>query len=401
MRDFWGKIKAYLRKSASVEVKIGQMTVTRLTIFGIAAAIVVFGLVFLLYMVYGNKEVRLNLERTDMEPGHAYRINDGVVFYDTSSSYISLKPAESARVNTSNALVTADGYDISSTTKVVFLGSSAQIIGPEHEQDEFVLEGGGRILSARAGRRHAALLYRNQYGDSRISIMNSTTKDPQVDATVPITGGEVVAFGFLQLNDNTEYLWVSTMDINQFSEESMVRVYNCDNNGALIFYSTSFYNQTIKNALLTPRCLYLIGSQDIIRYDRTDDGFSSERARVSIYGSTVLDCRQSADSESAYFITIPVTAETEKTHICRLLTVSQSDEEWATVLQQFMSSPIVGAFLREDKVCVVTEKTYEEYSYAGKQSLSLEFEETPDKVVKYADGFFLATPTACYRVTVE
>ena len=150
MRDFWGKIKAYLRKSASVEVKIGQMTVTRLTIFGIAAAIVVFGLVFLLYMVYGNKEVRLNLERTDMEPGHAYRINDGVVFYDTSSSYISLKPAESARVNTSNALVTADGYDISSTTKVVFLGSSAQIIGPEHEQDEFVLEGGGRILSARA-----------------------------------------------------------------------------------------------------------------------------------------------------------------------------------------------------------------------------------------------------------
>ena len=179
MRDFWRKIKAYLRKSASVEVKIGQMTVTRLTIFGVAAAIVVFGLVFLLYMVYGNKEVRLNLERTDMEPGHAYRINDGVVFYDTSSSYISLKPAESARVNTSNALVTADGYDISSTTKVVFLGSSAQIIGPEHEQDEFVLEGGGRILSARAGRRHAALLYRNQYGDSRISIMNSTTKDPR------------------------------------------------------------------------------------------------------------------------------------------------------------------------------------------------------------------------------
>lgn len=377
------------------------MTISRLAVFGVAAAIVVMGIGVLIYMVYGNKEVNLHLERTDMEPGRYYRINDGVVFYDTANSYVSLKPAESARVDVSNALVTADGYDISSTTKVVYLGSSAQIVGPEYTQEEFSLGGGETILSVRAGRRHAALLYRNQYGDSRISIMNSTTKTPQVDATFPITGGEVVAFDFLQVNENTEYLWVSTVDINQFSEESLVRVYNCDGSGSLVFYSASFYNQTIKNALLTPRCLYLIGSQDIIRYDRTDDGFSSERARVNIYGNTVLDCRQSADGESAYFITIPVTAEGEKTHICRLLTVSQSDEEWATVLQQFMSSPIIGGFLRENKVCIVTEESYEEYSYAGKLSLSREFEETPEKVVKYEEGFLLITPTACYRVTVE
>ena len=90
--------------------------------------------------------------------------------------------------------------------------------------------------------------------------------------------------------------------------------------------------------------------------------------------------------------------------LCRqvpLLTVSQSDEAWATVLQQFMSAPIVAAFLQNNYVNVVTTETFEQYSYAGKQALSLEFEDTPTGAIPYEGAFLLMTDTAVYRTTVE
>ncbi|MDO4852207.1 MAG: hypothetical protein Q4A88_02150 [Clostridia bacterium] len=401
MRDFWEKLKAYIRKSASVTVQIGQTTVSRLTFIGVALGILAAGIFVLVYMVYGNREVALRYERTDIDPGQSYRVNDGMLFYETPQYYVSIDPSKTNRVSLAEVRVTADGYDMSSAATVVFVGSSGQIVGPNGVQNEFVMNDGAEILSARAGRRHAALLYRNQYGDMRISIMNALTETPEVTATVAITGGEVVAFGFLQASNTVEYLWVSTLDVNQFSEESIVRVYNCDSNGAMIFYSASLYNQTIENAILTGNCLYLVGTQDILRYDRTEDGFSSERARVSIYGSRVVDCVEAADGASAYFILMPITQAGEQTHIYRLLTVSQSDEAWATVLQQFMSAPIVAAFLQNNYVNVVTTETFEQYSYAGKQALSLEFEDTPTGAIPYEGAFLLMTDTAVYRTTVE
>ena len=312
-----------------------------------------------------------------------------------------MDPSKTNRISLKEVTVAPDGYDISPEVTIVFVGSSGQIIGPNGTQGEFIMNDGAQILSARAGRRHAAVLYRNQYGDMRISIMNALSDKPEVTATVAVTGGEVVAFGFLQATAGTEYLWVSTIDVNQFSEESIARIYNCDRNGAMIFYSASLYNQTIENAVLTGSCLYLIGTQDILRYDRLEDGFSSERARVSIYGTKVTDCVEADDGASAYFVLMPITAEGEQTHIFRLLTVSQSDEAWATVLQMFMPSPVVTAFIQENRVNVITEESFEQYTFAGRSQLSLPFNDTPVQAIPYDGGFLLATNTAVYRTTVE
>ncbi len=373
------------------------MTISRLAVFAVALGIVAVGAAALVYMLYGNREVSLHLERTEIEPGKTYRYNDGILFYETPKYYVSIDPAQSVRVDESEILAAVDGYDMSSTTKIVFVGSAAQIQG----QDEFMLGGGERILSVRAGRRYAALLYRNQYDDTRILIVDAVSR-PQtsVVATLAITSGEVVAFGFLEENDR-ELLWVSTLDVDQFSEESLVRIYDCDNKGALMFYSASLYNQTIENAILTGHCLYLVGTQDLIRYDRTEEGFSAERARINIYGSRIVACRQTEAGDSAYFITMPLTGTGERTHIYRLLTVSQSDEVWATVLQKFMPAPIVTAYLQSDGVCVVTTETFERFSFAGKQVLELELEETPTDAIPYGDAFLLFTQTACYRATVQ
>ena len=377
------------------------MTISRLTFILTALGILAVGVFALIYMVYGNREVALHYERTDMEPGRNYRVNDGVVYYRTSEYYVSMDPSKTNRVSLKEVNVAPDGYDISPEVTIVFVGSSGQIVGPNGKQGEFIMNDGARILSARAGRRHAAVLYRNQYGDMRISIMNALSEKPEVTATVAVAGGEVVAFGFLQGSDSIEYLWVSTIDVNQFSEESIVRVYNCDGNGAMIFYSASLYNQTIEDAVLTRNCLYLIGTQDIIRYDRLEEGFSSERARVRIFGNQIEDCVEADDGASAYFVLMPITSEGEQTHIFRLLTVSQSDEAWATVLQMFMPSPVVTAFIQENRVNVITTESFEQYTYAGRSQLSLPFAEIPVRAIPYSGGFLLATDTAVYRTKVE
>lgn len=406
MRDFWENIKARLIRLGGEDVQLFGRTVKLRAVLAVAALIVVLIALIPIVISLSNREIKLHYESTDVEPGYAYRFNDGILFYETPQYYVSMNPTETNRVGLSEKLNTADGFDISSAVKIVYLGSQAQIVGPIGggkyiEQQPFSMAGGEQIVSARAGRRFAAILYRNQYGDTRISIMDARTESAKVVATLPITGGEVTAFGFLEPDAEHELLWVATLDTNQFTEESLVRIYNCDGGGTLIFYSASLYNQTVENAFLTERCLFLVGTQDILRYDRTTDGFSSLRGRVSIYGSRVVDCRQAGSSgDSAYFITMPLTAEDEQTHLFRLITVSQSDEMWATVLQQFISAPIVTVFLAESEICVITNEDYETYSYSGKSTLTLPFDETPTRAIPYGEGFLLFTQNACRRVTV-
>ncbi|MBR0081205.1 MAG: hypothetical protein IJP98_00540 [Clostridia bacterium] len=405
MRDVWNNLLAWFRKLGDEDVRLFGRTLKRRVLLLFAAAIVALAVMVPIVITLSNREVSLKYERTDIDPQADYRVHDGIVFYHAGDAYVSINPNESTAVEQLPLLVDADGYDMTSTSRLLYAGNTAQIYG----QQPFVLNESDTILAGRAGNRYAALLFRNPYGDMRIQLVDATVRSQSSDtlatsndiATIPIAGGEVTAFGFLKASDKQELLWVATVDVNQFSEESIVRVYNCDDKGALMFYSASFYNQTIEDVLLTKHCLYLVGTQDLVRYDRTDNGFSSERARVNIYGSRITDCVESGDGSSAYFVVMPLTAEGQPQRLFRLLTVSQSDEDWATVLQQFMSSPIVSVFLQDNRVCVVTTDTFEQFTYAGKSQLEIELEHTPTDVVACDASFLLFTDTVVYRVTVS
>ncbi len=368
-----------------------------------AALLVVLAILIPVFIAVSNREVTLHYERTDIDAAQSFRYNDGVLYYETNSYYVSIKPDTETRVSLAEKRVTADGYDVSAENTIVYLGSSAQIKGKESTQDEFMMADGASILSVRAGRRYCALLYRNQNGESRIAVVDALSRPrTAVVATIAVAGGEVTAFGFLEPDESTELLWVSTLDVDQFSEESLVRVYNCDNRGALIFYSASLYNQTIENALLTSNCLYLVGTQDILRYDRTDAGFSSERTRVNIYGNRVVDWAETEDGTSAYFILMPRTEAGERTHIYRLLTVSQSDEIWATIMQRFMPAPILSAYLLSDSINIITTESFVRYSYSGRLRLDLAFTETPDRAIPCeGDAFLLLMNGGVFRVHAQ
>ena len=205
MRDFWENIKARLQKLGEEEIKIFGRGIKRSYLLLAAVLIVAIAILAPIVVSLSNREVSLELERTDIEPGRTYRVNDGIVFYETPNHYVSIDPNNSTHVEQIELYVDADGYDMSSSVRLLYLGSSAQIWG----QDAFVMGGGETILSGRAGRRYAALLYRNQYGDSRILLVDALARPTtQVIATIPIAGGEVTAFGFLEADDTTKTFFI-------------------------------------------------------------------------------------------------------------------------------------------------------------------------------------------------
>jgi hypothetical protein len=225
-------------------------------------------------------------------------------------------------------------------------------------------------------------------------------RDLHIINTLTFTGdSKVVAFDLLSAG-STELLWVSTMNAKQFSEESIVRIYDCRNGGALIHFSSPFYNQSIYDAYLSDRCLFLVGTQAIMRYDREEGGFSAERDRVRVYGSTIVDF--AAGTETAYFIALPVAAEGEENSLVRLITISETDDLWSNVMQKYMPSPVVGAFLFNGNICVFTRENFLQFTYAGKKLLDLEPQYVPAAAFRYgSDGFLIVTEQNCYRVTLD
>lgn len=257
MKDFFDRIREYLRQSSDRKLMIGRMTVSRLTIFGIAAGILLAAVFALIYLVYGKRETALTYTRTDVDTGFSYQYKDSVISYRAGDYLYTYDGAKNAftfyRINS------IQGYDAGPSMTVVYAGAAFKIQGNK----ETLALSGGTILDVRAGTDHAAILFESPSGDNRILIL-----DRRMNAvnTLSYNDSEVVAFGLLN-GGSTEYLWVSTTDVKQFSEESIVRIYDCES-GAMIHYSSAFYNQSIYQAYLSSNCLFLVGTQAIIRYDR-------------------------------------------------------------------------------------------------------------------------------------
>ena len=393
MKEFWTRIRIYLRESAERKLMIGRMSVSRLTIFGVAAGILLAAVLALIYLTYGKRDTALTYARADVRGGYSYRMRDNLLSY-RAENYLYTYDGE-RNVSTFYELGTIDGYDVSSSMAIAYSGSAFLIPGVQRNAQPKVLSN-GTILDVRAGANYAAILFENPNGDRHILIV---TRAMESVSTLSFKDGDVVAFDFVR-SGASELLWVSTMDVKQFTEESIVRLYDCRNGGAMVHYTSAFYNQSIYNAYLSDTCLFLIGTQAIIRYDRDEDGgFSAERDRVRVYGSTIVDF--SAGPESAYFIALPDAAEGGENNLVRLITVSETDYLWSTVMQKYMPAPVVGAFLHQNRVCVFTRENFLQFSFAGKKLLDVEQQYVPNAVFEYGDtGFLVLTDDACYRATV-
>ena len=393
MSESGSRFREYLRESADRKLSIGRMTVSRLTIFGIAAGILVAAVAAIAILVLGKRDTGLVFTRADVVNGYQYRMKDDTVNYRTEDRIYTFDCAKN--ISTFYAAPRIDGYDSSASMTIVYAGSQFQIQGAGMQMSI----SGGTILDVRAGKNYAALLFKESGADRDERFIQIVDREMNSINRLSFKDCEVVAFDFLD-DDTTELLWVSTMDVGQFTEESIVRIYDCGREGAMVHYSAPFYNQSVYKLYLSDRCLFLVGTHSIMRYDREENGgFSAERDRVRIYGSTIVDF--APGTESAYFIALPVAAEGEENSLIRLITISQTDDLWSSVMQKYMPSPVVGAFLHGGSICVFTKEHYLQYSYVGKPLSDIEPEYTPLAVYEYGeDGFFLVSEQNCWCVTI-
>ena len=393
MSDFGERLREYIRDSADRKLTVGRMAVSRLAFFGIAAGILVAGVLALLFLVLSKRDKGLTFTRADVVSGYTYRMKDDVLSYRTEDRIYTYDAAKD--VSTFFPIANIEGYDSSASMTIVYAGAQFKIQGAEKT---LALQS-GTILDVRAGKTFAALLYRIPVDDRDERFIEIIDRNMHSVNTLSFKDSEIVGFGFLDTG-STELLWVSTMDVGQFTEESIVRIYDCTNGGVMIHYTSPFYNQAIYNLYLSDRCLFMVGTQSIIRYDREDDGFSAERDRVRVYGSTIVDF--SAGTETAYFIALPVAAEGEENSLVRLITISETDYLWSNFIQKYMPSPVVGAFLFTGNICVFTRENFLQFSFAGKKLLDLEPEYAPVAAFRYgAAGFLVVTEQNCYRVTLD
>lgn len=393
MSNFGERIREYIRDSADRKLEVGHMTVSRLAFFGLAAGILVVGVVALLVVLLGRREKGLTYTRADVVNGYTYRIKDDRLTYRTEDRIYTYDAAKDS--STFYPIGRIEGYDSSDTMTIVYAGSQFMIQG----SPEVKALTNGTILDVRAGSSYAALLFKNPGEDRDERFILILDRNMHSVNQISFKDSEIVAFDFLNTG-STELLWVSTMDVGQFTEESIVRIYDCGNGGAMIHYTSPFYNQAIYRLYLSDRCLFMVGTQSIIRYDRDEGGFSAERDRIRVYGSTIVDFY--AGTETAYFIALPVAADGEDNSLVRLITISETDDLWSNVMQKYMPSPIVGAFLFNGSICVFTQETFLQFSYAGKKLLDLDMPYTPVEAFRFGDvGFLIVTEQSCYRVTLD
>jgi hypothetical protein len=386
------RIREYIRDSADRKLTVGRMAVSRLAFFGLAAGIVIVGAIALIAVLMAKREKGLTFARADVISGYTYRMKDDLLTYRTEDRLYTYDGTKD--VSTYYPIANIEGYDTSDSMTIVYAGSQFKIQGVET-----LSLTSGTILDVRAGKNYAALLFKNPGADRDERFILIIDRQMHSINQISFKDSEIVAFDFLDTG-TTELLWVSTMDVGQFTEESIVRIYDCGKEGAMIHYTSPFYNQTIYNLYLSDRCLFMVGTQSIIRYDREESGFSAERDRVRVYGSTIVDF--SAGSETAYFIALPVAAEGEENSLVRLITISETDDLWSNVMQKYMPSPVVGAFLFNENICVFTREDFLQFSFAGKKLLDLEPQYKPVAAFCCGSvGFLVVTEQNCYRVTLD
>lgn len=395
MNEFWSNIKSYFAKSADTKLTVGSFTISRLAVFGLAALILLVALFALIYLMYGSNEIELVLDRTPVNVHYRYRINDSVVSYQTDTALVKFDATTDKELASADLNAAIDGYDVSDTLTIVYSGNVVKV----QDRQGFTLSG-GTVQDVRVGKSHAAVLFLNPTGETRILLLRVKANSLETVNTIVFSASSVVAFDFVSTGDH-ELLWVSTIDVGQFAEESIVRIYDCALDGALTYYSSPFYNQTIHDLFLSEQCMFLIGTQDIIRYDREEDGgFTPEKHRARIYGSHVVDF--TVVEESAYFLVVPDIQNEAGSHLFRLITISQTDDPWATMMQIHTASPVVGAFLQHSQIRVLTQTHFTIYSYTGSQREQLELSEVPVFAHRYSeDAFLLFTNDDCYRATLK
>ena len=221
-------------------------------LFGLVA-IVLFGGVFaVFYLMFRQRDASLTYEKLSIDANMDYDVSGGYLTY-------------------------ASTIGVSSTITAVYAGSSLQL----RNFDTLTLN--GIIRGVACGDSHCAALRTNEVnGLDSIVVFNASAE--AVGNPIDFAESKVINFGF-ETSYGREILWVICVNTQASMPVTTVRLYDYNNGGAMSYYP-SFYEQSIERVYFTENSVFLVGTEDIIRYNLDS---SRERYRVGIYGKEVMD----------------------------------------------------------------------------------------------------------------
>ena len=193
---------------------------------------------------------------------------------------------------------------------------------------------------------------------------------------------KVINFGF-ETGYSRELLWVICVNTQASLPVTTVRLYDYNNGGSMSYFP-SFYEQSIERVYFTEDSVFLVGTEDIIRYNMDS---SRERYRVGIFGKDVMDVT-SRDGTVRFLLKPRGSGEQ---HTLYTLSLAEADEPNTTMLTMYVGENIVNAFLQNNGIRVLTRTRMISYTYGGKNTPSADIilEYPADTALKLDDALFL------------
>ena len=327
----------------------------RLILFA-TIAIVLFGVLFIvLYLMFRQRSASLTYEKLNIEANMDYDVSGGYLTYASATELVQININD-----TKKSTVTrldggsVDGFGVSSSITAVYVGSNLQL------RNFQTLTLNGTIRGVACGRSHCAALRTNELnGLDSIVVFNASAE--AVGNAIDFSESKVVNFGF-ETSYGRELLWVICVNTQASLPVTTVRLYDYNNGGSMSYYP-SFYEQSIERVYFTESSVFLVGTEDIIRYNMDS---SRERYRVGIYGKEVMDV--SVSSGTVRFLLKPRGSSNE--HILYTLALAEADAPNTTMLTVYVGENIVNAFLQSNGIRIVTRTRMISYTYSGKNTPS-------------------------------
>lgn len=349
----------------------------------LAVLLVVLGAgIALMILLFGNKDVKLKYAQIDISSGMSYRVKDGTVSY-IAEDYITSYNVNDGKEKTLQLQSQIDGYAMRDSKFVVFADGEVHI---EDMASSITLT--GVVRDVRMGKDYIAVLRTNTQGSDSIVIFDYAGNT--AGEVLDFSGSKVTGFGFYT-EHGRELLWIISVAVDQNTPVTTVKMFDYGQ-GGITSYLSPFYDQSVENLFFTENSIFVIGTQDIVRY-AIEGG--KEKYRIPIYGNKVLD--MVSDEEMATFLLAPRNAATWNS--VRVVRATETDEVVPIIRRYSVSEPILGAFLQESGIRFVTQQHMYIFGYSGRLLNTLELEYTPIQVYKFDDSnLLLVSENALYRM---
>ena len=356
----------------------------RLILFGLVAIVLFGGIFAVFYLMFRQRNASLTYEKVGIEANMEYDVSGGYLTYASATDLIQVNINDTKKSTVTHLDGgSIDGFGVSSAITAVYAGSNLQL------RNFKTLTLNGTIRGVACGDSHCAALRTNDVnGLDSIVVFNASAQ--AVGNPIDFAESKVVNFGF-ETRYGRELLWVICVNTQASLPVTTVRLYDYNNDGAMSYYP-SFYEQSIERVYFTEDSVFLVGTEDIIRYNMDS---SRERYRVGIYGKEVMDV--AASNGTVRFLLKPRGANSE--HTLYTLALAEADAPNTTMLTVYVGENIVNAFLQSNGIRIVTRTRMISYTYAGKNSPSadIELEYPADAALKLNDSsFLLVSGEDCY-----